>query len=421
MTTRFARFGMALFIMGMVFAVGARTASFAHAATANTNATSSLQSEINAQNAQVTALNAQIAEYQAELQKVGANKKTLQNAINALNIQRSKVETQITATEHQINSTQLQIQQLGTSIAGTEKSIAADQSALEASMRSLAMTDEEPFILQVLSSSNVDEVWNDVDTVARVLKAIQDNVYALQTQKRDLSSSQNASLAKQSTLTNQKNSLTTQQTTLVQTKQTKAELLAETNAQESTYQKLLATAQAELANFSTFTESAGGSGLLKNQTSCDSWGCYYNQRDSSWGHDALNGTSYNLASDGCLITSMAMVMTHYGYHDVTPITINSNPDNFAAYYPAYLLFTINVDGVTATRKTASIDQTLASGNPVVVGLHAYGGTHFVVLTSGSRGTYLMRDPYIANAKDISFSANYSLKDIYEISKVVINS
>ena len=47
---------------------------------------------------------------------------------------------------------------------------------------------------------------------------------------------------------------------------------------------------------------------------------------------------------------MAMVMTHYGYRDVTPVTINSNPENFAAYYPAYLLTTINVDGVSAAAK-----------------------------------------------------------------------
>jgi len=79
---------------------------------------------------------------------------------------------------------------------------------------------------------------------------------------------------------------------------------------------------------------------------------------------------------------MAMIMTHYGYADVTPQTINADPDNFATYYPAYLMSTIYVDGITATRKVTTIDATLATGNPVVVGLHAYGGTHFIVLISG---------------------------------------
>jgi len=75
---------------------------------------------------------------------------------------------------------------------------------------------------------------------------------------------------------------------------------------------------------------------------------------------ALDGTKFTLASDGCLISSLAMVLTHYGYKDVTPVTINSDPNNFAAYYPSYLLTTISVDGVSATRKTAGIDATLAT-------------------------------------------------------------
>ena len=43
---------------------------------------------------------------------------------------------------------------------------------------------------------------------------------------------------------------------------------------------------------------------------------------------------------------------------------------------------------SATRITASIDAMLESGNPVIVGLHAYGGTHFVVLVSGSDGNHI---------------------------------
>jgi hypothetical protein len=197
--------------------------------------------------------------------------------------------------------------------------------------------------------------------------------------------------------------------------------LAETNNKESTYQSLLAQAKAQLQSFSNFTKNAGGSGLLSNQTVCDSWGCYYNQRDSAWGNDPLDGTAYTLASEGCLVTAMAMVMTHYGYRSVTPVTINSDPTNFAAYFPAFLLYTISAAGVTATRKTAEIDATLATGNPVVIGMDAYGGTHFVVLISGSNGNYIMRDPYIPNGKDISFSSHYSLAQIYSITSVTITS
>lgn len=384
------------------------------------SSTAVLQQQIDANDQQIAALNQQIATYQAELQKVGANKKTLQQAINALDLQKTKVQAQVTATQLQINATQLQIQQLGGEINNTQQTIATEQAGLAAELRILQKTETQPLLVQVLSSNDITQTWSEVNATLQMQGAIEAKMATLQAQESSLASSQSASQQKQVTLATQKQALASQQKSLVATVQSKSQLLTETNAQESNYEKLLAAAQAQLNSFSAFAQNAGGSKLLINQTQCDAWGCYYNQRDAAWGNDSLNGTNYNLASDGCLVTAMAMVLTHYGYKDVTPVTINSNPNNFAAYYPAYLLATINVDGVSATRKTTAIDATLATGNPVIVGLNAYGGTHYVVLVSGSRGNYIMRDPYITNGKDVSFSANYSVRSIFGITKVTIS-
>ena len=412
-------FGVAISVTLSVIAPAAKYVPVAYASTATTT-TDSLQDQINANTQEIAILNQEIAQYQAELQEADANKKTLQEAINSLNLQREELQTKITAIQSQINTTQLQIKQLGTGIANTQGEISANQSTLAEEMRSLQEDDDDPLIVQILSSASLSQAWDDANTILEVQGAIQNEVQTLQTQESSLSTSKTASQEKQNVLASQKESLASQQTSLNQAKQSKAQLLAETNASEATYEKLLAQAKTELASFSTFAKNAGGSGLLTNQTSCDAWGCYYNQRDAAWGDDALNGTQYNLASDGCLITSLAMVLTHYGFHDVTPVTINANPNNFAAYFPAYLLFTIQVDGETVTRITSTIDATLATGNPVIIGLNAYGGTHYVVFISGSKGNYIMRDPYIANGEDISFSAHYSLKDIFGVSKVQIS-
>lgn len=396
---------------------------FAIATNAQTAAStnSSLQAQLDANDQKMATLNQQIATYQAQLQQIGANKKTLQAAINALDLQRNKVQTQISLTQYQIKTTQLQIQQLGGEIADTQQTVSSDQAALGAYLRSLQKAEAKPLIVQMLSAGGLVETWSDLNQTLEIQNGIQDSMQTLKQEEGVLTNSQTASEQKKNTLTAQQQSLAAQQQSLVATEQSKSQLLTETKSQEATYEKLLAAAQAELASFSAFAKNAGGSKLLGNQTVCDSWGCYYNQRDTAWGSDPLNDTQYNLASDGCLVTSVAMVMTHYGYRDVTPVTINSNPDNFAAYYPAYLLTTINVDGVSATRKAATIDATLSTGNPVIVGIDAYGGTHFVVLVSGSRGNYVMRDPYIANGKDISFSANYSMRNIFSEAKVIISS
>jgi peptidoglycan hydrolase CwlO-like protein len=178
----------------------------------------------------------------------------------------------------------------------------------------------------------------------------------------------------------------------------------------------------QIAAFSRFTAAHGGASILSNQTVCDDgWsGCYYNQRDSQWGNLSLNNTQYTVASDGCLVTSMAMVYTHYSHRNVNPISINSNSDNFASYFPAYLKYTITADGATSTRVGSIIDNALASGEPVVVGVSYDGGSipdHFVVLISGSGGNYKMNDPFTPNGHNISFTDHYSVSGIREIDKV----
>lgn len=389
------------------------------------SAPSSLQNELNSQDAQIAALNAEIAQYEAEIQKAGADKATLQSAIKSLNLQKSKLQAQINLTQRQINATHVKITQLGASISDTQDSIDVSQAGLAEDLRSLAANDSQSLVTELLSSDSLGEAWSDIDADMALQGAIESHITGLQSQKQTLASSQKASQAEQKTLTSQEQQLTSQQTSLTATTKQKQQLLVQTSAQESKYQKLLAQAKAELAAFSAFAQNATSKGILSNQTSCDAWGCYYNQRDALWGNAALDGTLYTMKSDGCLVTSLAMVMTHYGYSNVTPVTINSNPSDFAAYFPAELLINnVPIESAIVSRVSvgtsyARMDAVLATGNPLIVGIHAYGGTHYIVFTSGSNGHYMMRDPYQPNAKDIPFSQYYQLSDIFSAAKVVI--
>jgi hypothetical protein len=208
---------------------------------------------------------------------------------------------------------------------------------------------------------------------------------------------------------------------LDQEKKAKQDILTQTQGSEANYQQILAQTKAQLAAFSGFVTSQGGASLLSNQTSCNDWGCYYNQRDSQWGSTPLNGTGYTFASDGCLVTSMAMVYTHYGYKDITPQSINSNSSNFAGIPAALLRYSISANGVSSSRINVDIDSTLASGHPVIVGISYDGGNladHFVVFVSGSGGNYMMNDPFTPNGQNISFRDRYPSVRIVESNKVV---
>lgn len=356
----------------------------------------------------------------------------LENKINNLQGQERTLSSQISYMDDQMKVTALKIDVTKKQITSLEENIktTADKiSKLENSLDNLGIilleridatyrTGKMQPLQLFMSSHNL----SDFVMKAAYLRIVQDHdkelMVQVQMSKVNFNEQKQALEDKQKQLQKLQVQLESYTKQLAQEEESKKRLLAETQGNEGNYQSLLAAAKAQLAGFSSFVESQGGASILSNQTSCNDWGCYYNQRDSQWGNTSLNHTQYTLASDGCLVTSMAMVITHYG-HKTTPLDINSNPSNFASYYLAYLLYTISANGITAQRIGVTIDSMLSQNNPVIVGVHAYGGTHFVVLVSGSGGNYKMYDPYIENGHDISFSDHYSLGSVFEVDRVAV--
>jgi hypothetical protein len=79
------------------------------------------------------------------------------------------------------------------------------------------------------------------------------------------------------------------------------------------------------------------------------------------------------------------------------------------------------NGVSSQRIGQDIDSTLASGNPVIVGISYDGGSypdHFVVFVSVSNGNYMMNDPFTPGGQNISFRGRYPSVRIVESDKVV---
>ncbi len=219
--------------------------------------------------------------------------------------------------------------------------------------------------------------------------------------------------------------LTAQQKDLVVQEETKRRVLSETKNNEANYQRMLSQAEAELAAFRSFVQSQGGASILSNQTKCNDWGCYYNQRDASWGTKALGNSNSSVAEYGCLVSSVAMIATHYK-KDMKPIDVAQTSSAF--FYPtAFLNKDITVNGIRVSRVshtgslTATMDSELAAGRPVIIGLYsASAPKHFIVIKSGSNGNYTMHDPFMENGNDVPFTVKYKLSDIKRVDKVTIN-
>ena len=395
----------------LIFAFSASTFALAQTTTP-TPTTDSTQSNSD--------LNKKIHDLENKISDLKSQEGSLSSQIGVFDNQIKLTEYRINANKQEVDSITQDISTAGGKMKNLENSLSDVSKIL---INRIVATYEAGGVqpIHVLASS--DDISSLIQK-ANYLRLVQAHdkhlMYNAQQAKNDYANQKNIFEDKKQKIEALKTQLEDYNKQLDGQKDSKQKLLADTQGNEASYQRLLAQAKAQLAGFSNFTATQGGASLLGGQTVCDDWGCYYNQRDSQWGGNSLNGTQYTLASDGCLITSMAMVYTHYGHRGVTPQTINSNPNNFASYFPAYLKYTITADGATASRVGSQIDSELSQGRPVVVGISYDNGPspdHFLVLISGSGGNYQMNDPFTPNAHNVPFSSKYSVGSIREIDSV----
>lgn len=347
---------------------------------------------------------------------------------NSLSSQISLMDNQIKLTEYRISATEQQIDELTKNIGVATKRMENLEGSLTDVSKVLInrivatyKVGTVPPIQILFTSTDARDFFSRLNYLRLVQQHDKRLMYQTQQAKEDYANQKNIFEDEKRKIEALQTQLQEYTKQLDQQKIEKERLLAETQGSEQNYQRLLSQARAQLAGFGRFATSQGGATPLSNQTVCDDWGCYYNQRDSQWGGNPLNGTGYTLASDGCLVTSMAMVYTHYGHRGVTPQTINSNPSNFASYEPAWLRKSIVADGTSSTRVNSSIDSELSAGRPVIVGISYDGGSladHFVVIISGSNGNYQMNDPFAPNGHNIPFTSRYSIGSIVEFEKIV---
>lgn len=365
-----------------------------------------------------------INQYQNQISQDQSQENTLSSQITVMNDQIQLLEYRIAATKQELTDLTGEIGVANTRMNNLDKSLTGATKVL---INRIVATYEQGSVSPIpilFASNDVQSLLTRESYLQIVQEHDKELLYNTQAAKDDYQTQKDIFQTEQQQALALNAQLQTYNSQLNQEKQDKQNLLTETQGDEQNYQNLLSNAEAQLSGFQNFTTINGGASLLSNQTVCDSWGCYYNQRDSQWGDIAIDNSQYSIAEDGCLMTSMAMVLTHYGHH-VTPLDINANPDNFASYAPAYLKYTITAGGVTATRVSAQIDSVLNDSNhdPVIVGISYDGGPladHFVVLVSGSNGNYIMNDPYVPNGHMIPFTDHYSIGSIVEIDQVEIN-
>lgn len=341
----------------------------------------------------------------------------LNQKVSQLSSQAGTLKNQIAQFDYQIKLTSLKIQDtedkislLGGRIGQLEASLNDLTKAFSSrAVETYKMSRLENNFMFLFSSSDLDEAVSRLRYLEKIQEADRNLMEKLQTAQTTYEGQKADQETLQAELKKQQENLNSQ-------KAAKAALLSATQNDEKKYQNLLSQAKAQLAAFQSFVARQGGASILSNQTKCDSWGCYYNQRDSQWGNIGMGGSPYTMANYGCLVTSVAMVASHAGK--------NFNPGDLArvsdAFVPGtgYLYHSFSVNGVNVTINSASksvLDSELSAGRPVIAGLFG-GPDHFIVITRKDGDNYIMRDPFLENGAGDNGSGR-PLSDKYNLSDI----
>ena len=359
-----------------------------------------------------------------KVSQLAKQRNTLASEISYIDTQIYLTNLKVTETEKKIEQTEKEIGVLNEKIEGLDESL----NKLSKLLLKKIVVDYKNKRVSLLSifleSDKVDDLVNRIKYIKTTRENNQRLIIQVQNAKINFEEQKKLREEKKTELDSLKVILAKQKNDLLNQQNAKRKLLADTQNSEAVYQRIVAQAKAQLASFINYVRSFGGASILSNQTSCDGWGCYYNQRDSQWGNFVINnsydcndGTSKecSIAKVGCLVTSVAMYASHLGYK-INPLDIATNSDNFAAN-TALLKKEMYAKGIKIRRIEigSALSPEIVSNKPVIVGIK-YGpyGTHFLLIKKYENGNYIMNDPFIENGKDKNFTDYYSLNSVFSV-------
>ncbi len=345
---------------------------------------------------------------------------TLKQAISTLNSKINLALAQINQTQAQIVTLEKEVTVLDGVLTTVSDSMDQLQKIYTARVRESYKQMRVTTLDLLFSSTSIGDYFNKVKYLNTIKTKDQMILAELEKSKNDYNLRKNDKVQKQVEVEQLKTKLVAQKKSLVSQQSEKQKILVLTQNDEKKYQSLLTQANALVAAMRGFTT---GATPLNNQTHCDGWGCYYSQRDSQWFSKTIGGSNEILGRVGCLITSTAMVVSHYG-KNLTPADIAGSSDPFFLSTAFMNAGSWTVNGVTVNRQQGmskdSVNDELNAGRPVIAGLNTGYGTHFIVLKSKNGDSYIMDDPYMENGYDKNFTDTYNTSQIFRFDKVTVN-
>jgi len=206
--------------------------------TVHANVVDELESKIKERSGEIRALEKEITEIGEQIESVGAEATTLENALEQLNLTDRKITTDIRLTQNRIAGTRLTIEELSIEIINKGKQIQNGSAALAQSVRNIHELESRSFVEIIFSQDGFSAFWNSVQGLQQFQNEINERVHNLQALKRESERTKEASEREQKNLIAYDARLGDQQEIVRQNKQTKNTLLKETKNKESNYKEL---------------------------------------------------------------------------------------------------------------------------------------------------------------------------------------
>jgi len=341
---------------------------------------------------------------------------TLQNQIDLFNNQIQLTQLQINDKKSNLDRLNNQVSDLSGKISDLEKHInTLSHTTVTRFKMSQAVAAANPSNLPI-SDGNYSSDFSNLAYQQYIIYKDNKFFQEMLSLKKDLDAKKVALASARDQVKSQHDALASAQAQLNNQKAGHQSLLDSTQGSEAHYQDQLSQARAAAQSLLAFARARAGSGnfvLGSPETASDGWGTYYNQRDPRWGKIVVTGDSDSqdtIAALGCLITSVAMVWTHYGFTGTTPASIALTQAYFVPGTPAMYLGAAAPPGhsvqYVSSPSVSSIISHLPSG-PVVIGMAAGNQTHWVVVRGSSGGELMINDPWEPYAMNVPKSSHYS--------------
>lgn len=344
----------------------------------------------------------QLEKLQSELIKSST---TLSNQIKLISVQIAQTQQKIKNTTLSINNLKNDITDLTVKIGNLDVSL-NDLTALylQQIVQNYKLQKKIP-VYSLLLFGNLNDYLENYKYLSQFQRSSQDTLVNLETTRTTLAQEKQTKAQKQAEMEALEKTLAKQQNELNSQNKIKNDLL-------KTTQKQLSDVLAQLSQLRNFS-SAYGSSCLDSVPGGGSDGNFYSQRDPRWCKQTIGYSSDTIGAVGCYISSIAMTFKKLGY-DISPAAYAAIPSNFQ-YNSAYASNPNPPSGYSYKQVPYSasvVDKELSAGRYVIAQMYMKSiyGMHFVVIISGSNGSYKIHDPW--------FGADRSLNERYTTASIM---